>query len=215
MSAKCPLICSAVELWYKMMLEIRNQSELTENHIKRKAAGYQRLSSNWLWLFMAVYKPSFADAEFREDVLQDFVGGDGAAARDGAEVGDDLADFFAQKIGRKAVGETFEGFTEGFAGRRKRFVMAAVRDDRIAVVERFGVDGLPQGVAQGVDTLAMFGRNADNAFGKPPCGRSLVGLVDDGQEFLPGTERKIRGGNRTRERRGVDHMDDDLRPFDA
>ena len=63
MSAKCPLICSAVELWYKMMLEIRNQSELAENHIKRKAAGYQRLSSNWLWLFMAAYKPSFSDAE--------------------------------------------------------------------------------------------------------------------------------------------------------
>ena len=32
----------------------------------------------------------FSDAEFRKDVLQDFVGGDGAAARDGAEVGDDL-----------------------------------------------------------------------------------------------------------------------------
>ncbi len=46
MSAKCPFIYSAVELWYKMMLEIRNQSELTENYIKRKAAGYQRLSSN-------------------------------------------------------------------------------------------------------------------------------------------------------------------------
>ena len=63
MSAKCPFICSAVELWYKMMLEIRNQSELTENYIKRKATGSQRLSSNWLWLFMAVYKPSFADTE--------------------------------------------------------------------------------------------------------------------------------------------------------
>ena len=61
MSAKCPFICSAVELWYKMMLEIRNQSELTENYIKRKATGSQRLSSNWLWLFMAVYKPSFAE----------------------------------------------------------------------------------------------------------------------------------------------------------
>lgn len=68
MSAKCPLNCSAVELWYKMMLEIRNQSELTENHIKRKAAGYQRLSSNWLWLFMAVYKPSFADAKMFENI---------------------------------------------------------------------------------------------------------------------------------------------------
>ena len=54
MSAKCPLNCSAVELWYKIMLEIRNQSDLTENHIKRKAAGYQRLSSNWLWLLTAV-----------------------------------------------------------------------------------------------------------------------------------------------------------------
>ena len=63
MSAKCPLICSAVELWYKMMLEIRNLSDLTENHIKRKAAGYQRLFSNWLWLFMAAYKPSFPDAK--------------------------------------------------------------------------------------------------------------------------------------------------------
>jgi len=45
------------------MLEIRNQSDLTENHIKRKAAGYQRLSSNWLWLLMATYKPSFPNAE--------------------------------------------------------------------------------------------------------------------------------------------------------
>lgn len=62
MSAKCPLNCSAVELWYKIMLEIRNQSDLTENHIKRKAAGYQRLSSNWLWLVTAVSKPSLADA---------------------------------------------------------------------------------------------------------------------------------------------------------
>ena len=68
MSAKCPLICSAVELWYKMMLEIRNQSELAENHIKRKAAGYQRLSSNWLWLFMAAYKPSFPDAKMFENI---------------------------------------------------------------------------------------------------------------------------------------------------
>lgn len=50
------------------MLEIRNQSDLTEKHIKRKAAGYQRLSSNWLWLFMAVYKPSFADAEMLKNI---------------------------------------------------------------------------------------------------------------------------------------------------
>jgi len=46
MSARSSLICSAVELWYKIMLEIRKQSDLTKNHIKRKAAGYQRLYSN-------------------------------------------------------------------------------------------------------------------------------------------------------------------------
>ena len=50
------------------MLEIRNQSDLTENHIKRKAAGYQRLSSNWLWLVMAVYKPLLADAKMFENI---------------------------------------------------------------------------------------------------------------------------------------------------
>lgn len=52
------------------MLEIRNQSDLTENHIKRKAAGYQRLSSNWLWLVTAVSKPSLADAKVLKDILQ-------------------------------------------------------------------------------------------------------------------------------------------------
>lgn len=50
------------------MLEIRNQSDLTENHIKRKAAGYQRLYFNWLWLVMAVYKPSFADAKMFKNI---------------------------------------------------------------------------------------------------------------------------------------------------
>lgn len=74
MSAKCPLNCSAVELWYKMMLDIRNQSDLTENHIKRKAAGYQRLFSNWLWLFMAAYTPSFPDAKPREYIAEYFFG---------------------------------------------------------------------------------------------------------------------------------------------
>ena len=64
MSVRSPLNCSAVELWYKIMLEIRNQSDLTENHIKRKAAGYQRLSSNWLWLLMAVSKPYFPTQYF-------------------------------------------------------------------------------------------------------------------------------------------------------
>ena len=100
MSAKCPLNCSAVELWYKMMLEIRNQSDLTENRTKRKAAGYQRLSSNCLWLFMAAYKPSLADAKIPENVPQNFVGGD--FADDGAEGVEGLADVLGGEVGRDA-----------------------------------------------------------------------------------------------------------------
>ena len=73
MSAKCPLNCSVVELWYKIMLEIRNQSDLTENHIKIKVTDIQRLYSKWLWLLMAVYKPSFADAEFLKNIPQYFI----------------------------------------------------------------------------------------------------------------------------------------------
>ena len=61
MSARSPLICSAVELWYKKMLKIGCLSELTGMDTKIKVAGFQRLYSKWLWLLMAVYKPSFAD----------------------------------------------------------------------------------------------------------------------------------------------------------
>ena len=61
MSARSPLICSAVELWYKKMLKIGSLSELTGIDTKIKVAGFQRLYSKWLWLLMAVYKPSFAD----------------------------------------------------------------------------------------------------------------------------------------------------------
>ena len=84
--------------------------------IKTKVADIQRLYSKWLWLVTVVYKPSFPDAEIFENMLQNAVRSDSVPG-DGAEVGDDLADFFAQKIGRKAVGETFEGFTECLAGR--------------------------------------------------------------------------------------------------
>lgn len=65
MSARSPLICSAVELWYKKMLKIGSLSELTGIDTKIKVAGFQRLYSKWLWLLMAVYKPSFADAANR------------------------------------------------------------------------------------------------------------------------------------------------------
>ncbi len=70
MSARSPLICSAVELWYKKMLKIGSLSELTGIDTKIKVAGFQRLYSKWLWLLMAVYKPSFADAEVLKYIPQ-------------------------------------------------------------------------------------------------------------------------------------------------
>ena len=62
-------------------------------YIKTKVADIQRLHSKWLWLVTAVYKPSFADAEFREYLDENIVVGDFAC--DGAQVVDDLADVFA------------------------------------------------------------------------------------------------------------------------
>lgn len=70
MSARSPLICSAVELWYKKMLKIGSLSELTGIDTKIKVAGFQRLYSKWLWLLMAVYKPLFADAEVLKYIPQ-------------------------------------------------------------------------------------------------------------------------------------------------
>lgn len=69
MSARSPLICSAVELWYKKMLKIGSLSELTGMGIKIKVAGFQRLYSKWLWLLMAISKPSLSDAECEENTL--------------------------------------------------------------------------------------------------------------------------------------------------
>ena len=62
-------------------------------YIKIEVADIQRLYSKWLWLAMAVYKPSFADAEFREYLTENIVVGDFAG--DGAQVENDLADVFA------------------------------------------------------------------------------------------------------------------------
>ncbi len=42
-------------------------------HIKTKVADIQRLYSKWLWLVMAVYKPSFAYAKPPENIPQDLV----------------------------------------------------------------------------------------------------------------------------------------------
>lgn len=108
----------------------------------------------------------FAHAKFRKDVLKDFVGDDGAAGGDGTESVDDLADLFAQQVGGKPVAQAVESPVESLAGRREGFVMAAVRNDRIAVVECVGIDCPAQGFAQPVETRALFRRDADDVFGK-------------------------------------------------
>ena len=66
-------------------------------YIKTKVADIQRLYSKWLWLVMAVYKPSFADAELRENLIEDFVCGDFSG--DGAQMEDRLPDLFAEQVG--------------------------------------------------------------------------------------------------------------------
>lgn len=98
MSARSPLICSAVELWYKKMLKIGSLSELTGIDTKIKVAGFQRLYSKWLWLLMAVYKPLFADAKAREDRTEDFVGGYFAGYF--AQIVHAFADVLCYEVGR-------------------------------------------------------------------------------------------------------------------
>ena len=70
MSARSPLICSAVELWYKKMLKIGSLSELTGIDTKIKVAGFQRLYSKWLWLLMAISKPSLSNTKMLKDILK-------------------------------------------------------------------------------------------------------------------------------------------------
>ena len=52
------------------MLKIGSLSELTGIDTKIKVAGFQRLYSKWLWLLMAVYKPSFANTKMLKDILK-------------------------------------------------------------------------------------------------------------------------------------------------
>lgn len=47
----------------KNMEKIRDLQMTSGKHAKIKVADIQRLYPKWLWLVMAVYKPSFADAE--------------------------------------------------------------------------------------------------------------------------------------------------------
>ncbi len=55
------------------MLKIGSLSELTGIDTKIKVAGFQRLYSKWLWLLMAVYKPSFADAKMPKYIPQHLI----------------------------------------------------------------------------------------------------------------------------------------------
>lgn len=55
------------------MLKIGSLSELTGIDTKIKVAEFQRLSSNWLWLFMAVSKPSLADAKMPKYIPQHLI----------------------------------------------------------------------------------------------------------------------------------------------
>jgi len=99
---------------------------------------------------MAISKPSLSDAELREYGFEDLFRDD-VLPGDAAQMADDLTDLFAQQIGRKVVAQAVEGGTQGFGCRREGFVMAAVGDDRAAVVERFRIDRVAQDPAQVVD----------------------------------------------------------------
>ena len=82
---------------------------------------------NFILIFLCVcFLGLLSDAEFREDIPEHFVGGDGATGGNGAEGMDDLADIFAQQVGGKGIAQTIGCPVEGFAGHREGFVMAAV-----------------------------------------------------------------------------------------
>ena len=79
---------------------------------------------------------------------------------------DHLTDLLAQQVGRQALVEPFDGAGEGFAGLGERRVVAAVRYDGVAVVERRSVHRSAQRPAEAVDAFAVSGREADRAFGQ-------------------------------------------------
>ena len=116
-----------------MILEIRNQSDLTENHIKRKVAGSQRLSSNCLWLVMAAYKPLFSDAKILKNITQNLIRSNlaGNFTKIMKTLTDILRDEFATESGFK----TFVHTLDGCAGITKGFVVTDVTDNDIGSIE--------------------------------------------------------------------------------
>mgnify|MGYP000027152320 CR=1 FL=1 len=55
------------------MEKIRDLQTATGKYIKTKVADIQRLYSKWLWLLMAISKPSLSDAEFLKNIPQYFI----------------------------------------------------------------------------------------------------------------------------------------------
>ena len=125
MSARSPLICSAVELWYKKMLKIGSLSELTGIDTKIKVAGFQRLYSKWLWLLMA--------AKILKNITQNLIRSNlaGNFTKIMKTLTDILGDEFATESGFK----TFVHTLDGCAGITKGFVVTDVTDDDIGSIE--------------------------------------------------------------------------------
>lgn len=98
--------------------------------------------------------------------MREHFGGGNVASGNRAEVADHLTDLFAQQVGRQALVEPFDGAGEGFAGLGERRVVAAVRYDGVAVVERRSVHRSAQRPAEAVDAFAASCREADRASGQ-------------------------------------------------
>ena len=74
----------------------------------------------------------FADAEMREDVFQNIVGGDFAS--DGAEVVNGQADILTQQVGGDVVLQGCDGRSEGIASLMQGVIVAAVGDDDVTLI---------------------------------------------------------------------------------
>ena len=89
---------------------------------------------------MAVYKPSFADAEPLKDIPQDFVGGD--FAEDGGEVVESLAEVFGEEVGGLAGEEGSLDVLEGCGGAHQGLVVAEIGHYCLARIQSGGFLGV-------------------------------------------------------------------------
>ena len=187
---------------------------------------------------MVIVVPSLllADAELGEDMREELVREEGAAAGDRGEGGGDGADLLAQQVGWELRRQPLASPLQGLAGFRQRLVVAGRGDDRSPLFERLRRYGGTQRPPQRIDSLAAAGRHrkdficrAFRRIRKSACDRSLVrfrfkscrpgqpvDLVEHRQQPLPGAERQLEGRNGAAvQRRRIDHPHDDLRPLDG